>query len=50
MTKLYNGIYFNDYEGCTSFDVFGNSLIILFEICTIEQAKLIWDYTHRIIY
>ncbi|AYV81547.1 MAG: glycogen debranching enzyme alpha-1,6-glucosidase [Harvfovirus sp.] len=46
LKTFWNGTYFNDYEGNSSFDVLGNALSILYDVATTDQMELI--FTHAI--
>jgi len=40
-TKFWNGEFFNDFDGNSSFDILGNALAIQFEITSYEQRESI---------
>jgi hypothetical protein len=44
INKLWNGKYFDDYKGCSNFDVFGNSLAVLYGISNQGQTESIFQF------
>ncbi len=42
-SRFWNGTYFNDYEGCSHFDILGNALAVLYDIAHESQRDTIFE-------